>query len=121
MRSAHIGIRVSDLERSLSFYVDKLGCRLSHRIDTPTSRLAFITAGDTTFELVEKAPMTEHNGAIHLAFVVEDMDETVKKLEESGVHLDKNEVIPFQEGKILFFQGPDGETLELCQDVGTAL
>lgn len=120
MKSAHIGIKVSDLERSLDFYTSGLGCKLSHRMDLEGLKIAFVTAGSTTFELVQKDEPFCHNGSIHLAFSVDDISETVKDLASRGIDLSGSSPRSFQGGAILFFHGPDGETLELCQGVGTA-
>lgn len=119
MISAHVGLRVSDLDRSLDFYVSGLGCRLGHRLDLDGTRIAFISAGTTTFELIQKDGDFSHNGSIHLAFSVEDMSRAIDELSSRGIDLSENPPRRFQDGMIMFFKGPDGETLELCQGVGT--
>lgn len=120
MISAHVGVKVSDLERSLNFYVSGLGCRLSHRIEIENLKIAFVAAGPTTFELIQKGGDFCHNGSIHLAFSVDDMSKAIDDLTSRGIDLSGKSPRPFQGGSILFFNGPDGETLELCQGVGTA-
>ncbi len=120
MKSAHVGIRVSDLGRSLDFYVSGLGCDLSHRIELEGLSIAFVKAGSTTFELIQKDESFSHNGSIHLAFSVDDMSRAIEDLSSRGIDLSGTSPRPFQDGVILFFKGPDGETLELCQGVGTA-
>ncbi len=120
MRSAHVGLRVSNLDRSLDFYVSGLGCDLSHRVELEGLSIAFIKAGPTTFELIQKDEPFSHNGSIHLAFSVDDMSTAIEELNSRGIDLSGISPRPFQDGVILFFKGPDGETLELCQGVGTA-
>lgn len=120
MNSAHVGIRVSNLDRSLDFYLSGLGCNLSHRLDLGELKIAFVTAGSTTFELIQKDEPFCHNGSIHLAFSVGDLEQAMKDLTSRGIDLSEASPRSFQEGKIVFFKGPDGETLELCQGVGTA-
>ncbi len=121
MKSAHVGIRISDMDRSLRFYVDGMGCVLHRKIDGDGMNLAFLTAGDGTLELVRKdGPMPEHTGAIHMAFSVGNMEKAMERLRSMGIDLGRSSPRPFQDGTIFFFNGPDGETIELCQGVGTA-
>lgn len=120
MRSAHIGIKVSDIEKSLAFYVDGLGGTLAKEIKKGDMRIAFVKEGDTLLELVEQQRPPHHSDAIHLAFVVEDLEKTLEEFRSKGIDLGDGIPINFGEGCIFFFNGPDGERIELCQGVGTA-
>ena len=50
---AHIGVRVSDMQRSLKFYVNELGFELTHLYERPGgTQLGFVQAGTCIIELI---------------------------------------------------------------------
>ncbi|WP_139492907.1 VOC family protein [Brevibacillus dissolubilis] len=110
----HITIRVSDLERSLSFYEGVLQMELVHRGRTD----AYLDWGGAWVCLIEKqdlVQMDEHIlGVDHVAFSVEDDD-----FDEAVAILMKHEVPvvrgPIERGlgKTINFLDPDGTQLEL--------
>lgn len=119
MRSAHIGLKVSDIEKSIAFYVDGLGGTLAKEIKKGDTKIAFVKEGDTLLELVEQEVAPHHSDAIHLAFVVENLEKALEDLKDKGIDLGEGMPINFGDGCIFFFNGPDGERVELCQGVGT--
>ena len=112
----HITIAVSDLERSLVFYVDSLGCRAEARWD----KGAYLVAGTTwiCLSVDHASPAQDYT---HLAFSVpaEDFSPAVEKLTASGVSCWKSNV---SEGNSFYFLDPDGHKLELhCGDLDSRL
>lgn len=115
----HIGIMVSDLERSIKWYTDVLGLSLRRRVRLgDTVELAFLTLGGTAeIELVWRAGAARAgDGQVsHLAFTVDDVAAAMEHLRSRGVELlsDAPGDRPELGARIAFFRGPDGEMLEL--------
>ncbi len=136
----HVGIPVSDMDRSLEFYQNVLGLELlfltegsgeatSKAVGVPNAHLkfAFLRAGDAIFELLQYItptgkPYTGMNcdvGATHVAFEVEDIEEAYQNLTAQGiqfntspVHLDEG---PLAGCAFAYFPDPDGIQLEIFQ------
>ncbi len=123
-RLLHTMLRVRDLDRSLDFYVGKLGMRLQRRQDFPTGRftLAFVGYGDeasnTAIELTHN--WGEHDYTLgtaygHIAIGVADVYLAAAALAQVGVRI----VRPpgSLEGNpteiIAFVEDPDGYRIEL--------
>jgi lactoylglutathione lyase len=115
----HIGINVSDMDRSIKFYTEVLGLNLRTRVRlSEQSELAFLAIGDAELELVATGGAIEHarQGVVnHLAFTVDDVSTVLAHLKKHAVHLLNDEPIVIEPlgVKIAFFHGPDGEKLEL--------
>jgi len=116
----HVGIKVTDLSRSLKFYQDTLGFTLAARVQlSPEVELAFLkleSQPDIELELVCSNDLVDKVGVVnHLSFEVEDLEGMLKRLEQLGLEIVDREprVVPGK--KIVFFWGPDGEKLELNQ------
>jgi lactoylglutathione lyase len=116
----HIGINVSDMERSLAFYTQVLGLPLRGRVKLgEKTELAFVSLGDAEIELVWKqGAELEHarEGIVnHLAFTVDDVGAVLAHLRGHGVKLLNEEpvVLGALGARVAFFHGPDGEKLEL--------
>lgn len=125
-RMLHTMVRVRDLERSIAFYVDRLGMRLLRLQHFPDSKftLAFVGYDDesrsTAIELTHN--WGDHNYEIgtafgHIAIGVSDVAETVRILAQEGVRV----VRPAGPLKgspselIAFVEDPDGYRIELIQ------
>lgn len=139
----HRGITVSDLERSIDFYHDVLGLEivtepsplfsgedLSKGLGVPDAslKLILLKAGDATVELLQyptppspiDTPLPQNAlGAQHIAFLVDDIEATVKALEARGVEF-YSPVNVVDDGLLagwrwVYFSDPDGITLELVE------
>lgn len=118
----HVGVMVTDMERSIAFYTDILGLKLSRRLlmDSGTE-LAFLSYSDAPgveIELISEQPHDYvFNGKVnHLTFTVSEIERETERLREHGVQL--LDEAPFEAlggARILFFLGPDGEKLEMFQ------
>ena len=124
---AHIALYTKDLETSIQFY-EKLGGVLTDRaeIEKPagTNFLAMVKLSGFYLEIIEPhdgSPVTPEGGLFpHLALEVDDIDGAIADLKESGITSFRTEVpndMPSLFGGIrnIFFEGPDGEQLELLQ------
>lgn len=94
----HVAIIVSDYEKSKKFYVEQLGLpiiRENYRKERNDYKLD-LKVGDIELEIfgMENVPdrVTEPEacGLRHLAFKVENIEETVKSLNLKGIQTEKN-------------------------------
>jgi len=122
----HTMVRISDVEKSLDFYCNKLGLTEIRRVDSEAGRftLIFLAAfGDEARARAEQAPMLEltHNwdpevyaggrNFGHLAFRVADIYSTCTRLQDGGVVINR----PPRDGRMAFVRSPDGISIELLQ------
>lgn len=116
---AHVGIVVSDADKSLNFYTKVLGCQHKESYQDERIRLEFITSGHQTIELIQYKEDTENErkaGRVdHIAFAVADIDAEIAQLRRHNVPLLFAEPKVSKDKKIIFFTGPDGERLEFVQ------
>jgi lactoylglutathione lyase len=124
-------IRASDLDKTLSFFVDHLGLVEVRRYDSEQGRftLVFLAApGDTKDAESKQSPLVEitynwdpesYEGGRnfgHLAYRVDDIYATCQRLMDGGVTINR----PPRDGRMAFVKSPDGISIELLQD-GAAL
>lgn len=119
-KAEHIGIMVSDLDRSLPFYHDILGLKVREvrkRDNGPD--LAFIEVGGVEIELIAGSANPYHKGdgiVNHFAFRVADLDAALAHLRAHGVEVISPQPIVVDEHmRVAFFRGPDGEKLEFVE------
>ena len=119
MKYLHTMVRVSDLEESLGFYCDKLGLVELRRKDVPQGRftLVFLAApGDEEAQLEltynwDREAYTGGRNFGHLAYAVDDIYGTCRRLMEGGVTINR----PPRDGHMAFVRSPDGISIELLQ------
>ncbi len=122
MKYLHTMVRVSNLDESLDFYVNKLGLRQLQRKDYENGRfsLVFLAApGDeeAQLELTFNWDPEEYSGGRnfgHLAYRVENIYETCQSLMDAGVVINR----PPRDGHMAFVRSPDGISIELLQAGG---
>jgi lactoylglutathione lyase len=122
MKMEHVGIMVKDMDESLAFYQNILGLELRQRVFlNDTVELAFLYFPEqpsAEVELVYTGGTIENEGIVnHLAFRVENIEAELVRFKEAGVKLVDEEPrsILNDTVKIAFFQGPNGEKLELVE------
>ncbi|MGI6367142.1 MAG: VOC family protein [Anaerolineae bacterium] len=112
VKAHHIALRTPDFARAKAFYTEVL--ELPVAAEMPGRDCVFIDIGGTTIELTgapDQAPGAA--GALaHIAFEVDDIDETFAELKAKGVEFF---IEPRDAGvmRIAFFRDPDGNALEL--------
>ncbi len=115
----HVGISVSDIDRSIAFYRDILGLQLVEQRQFNNGQIAFFQVGDTLVELVANRKPGEPvaDGLVnHFAFTVDDLAAAVARLRQHQVLTETPAPVPIWEGmRVIFFRGPDGERLELFE------
>ncbi|GHU70118.1 lactoylglutathione lyase [Clostridia bacterium] len=120
---AHIGVIVSDIERSVSFYKDLLSFTVDQRVELDGgTRLAFLHAGTCILELIEHPDHQVPNASgpiAHVCLDVNGIDELVDSLRAKGVEFAADKVSTLSGGlagkRNIFFEGPDGEKLEFFE------
>jgi len=126
MEYLHTMVRVADLDRSLDFYCNKLGLVETRRVENEKGRytLVFLAASDDLeraretraplLELTYRRDEHEYQGGRnfgHLAYRVDDIYETCRKLMAAGVTINR----PPRDGNMAFIRSPDNISIELLQ------
>lgn len=136
----HVGLSVTDMERSLAFYRDILGFEvlrvqdrgpdgnLGKLVGMPgcRARVAQIRLGEAILELFEykeprgnvaiaRARRQADYGWVHVAVISTDVIRDHVRLRSAGVEF-LSEPVEVRPGAwVVFFKGPDGEAIELRQ------
>ena len=119
MKYLHTMVRISNLEASLAFYVDKLGLAESRRIENPAGRftLIFLAAPESPEAEIELTYNWDENDYAcgrnfgHLAFAVDDIYAACRRLMDKGVTINR----PPRDGRMAFVRSPDNISIELLQ------
>ena len=126
---SHIGVAVKDLNEAIKFYEESLGLEIegTEEIKEQKVKVAFITIGESRIELLQS---TDPNGPIakfiekkgegihHIALEVDNIEDALQKLKESGVQLiDAKPRIGAHGMKIAFLhpRSTKGVLMELCE------
>lgn len=124
---SHIGIAVSGLSESLSFYRDVLGLPEVPLADSDGARIVGLAAGDSLVELLEAessdSPIARFvakrgPGIHHICFAVDDLDDALARCREHGVRLIDETPRVGAEGKRIAFLHPSstsGVLIELTE------
>lgn len=119
-RIAHIALTVSDMDKALDFYVEKLGLKHAFTLYKPdgTPNLHYIKIADGQFlELFYASDelVTKNTSFRHLCLQVEDCAAAAKELEAAGIEI----ITPPKQGKDTNWQcwiaDPDGNRIEIMQ------
>ncbi len=130
----HTGLSVTDMERSLELYRDILGMEVEWDLtikDIPAfgtiiglpgveERIVMMKLNNCRIELFQfyepKGKKTERRqcdiGYMHVAFVVDELDDICRKLEEKDIEF-YSKAEDLGTFSVIFFKGFDGETIEL--------
>ena len=119
MKYLHTMVRVTDLERSLDFYCNKLGLQELRRYDVEKGRftLVFLAAPgdkDAQVELTynwDPEDYDEGRNFGHLAYAVDNIYEVCQHLMDTGVTNNR----PPRDGHMAFVRSPDNISIELLQ------
>jgi lactoylglutathione lyase len=119
----HTAIIVKDLEKSINYYSEMFGYKLRTKGNNGKRHMAFIFLENQPgieIELIqdiEPVVNNSHTGVVnHLAFTVENMEEAIRFYQQKGIEFKTEQPNPTLDGgKNIFFDGPDGELLQLVQ------
>ncbi|AHW60948.1 methylmalonyl-CoA epimerase [Draconibacterium orientale] len=124
----HIGIAVNSLEEAIPYYEEMLGlkCYAVEEVADQKVKTAFFQVGDTKIELLEstspdgpigKFLEKKGQGVHHLAFAVDNVNDSLNELGEKGVQLIDKTARKGAEGLNIGFLHPKatmGVLTELC-------
>lgn len=140
----HVGLTVPDLDQAVRFFVDVLGAeeffrhgpygpsgeqsrrQFDRHPDSVVEGIAMVRLGPMNIELLEysapdqrtASPGTSDAGGHHVAFYVDDLDDSVARLRSAGVEV-LGDPMPLPgpesgpDGRFIFFRTPWGLFLEL--------
>ncbi|MBY5989684.1 VOC family protein [Roseovarius atlanticus] len=121
-RIGHVHLRVSDLERAISFYSGVLGFELQQRFGTEA---AFLSAGgyhhhiglNTWDSKGGTPPPPGHTGLYHTAFLYPDrtaLAQVLKRVLKAGIPLEG--AADHGVSEAVYLSDPDGNGVELYRD-----
>ena len=148
-RIHHLGLTVSDIERSIEFYRDVLGMEVVGRrpsvktdyvaqqtgypdVELNVASFRISAASQQTLEVVQymshagepSQPATNQPGTSHLCLLIDDLRAGYEDLTARGVRFKSEPVTitagPNKGGLVVYFYDPDGYTIELFQPVNSA-
>jgi catechol 2,3-dioxygenase-like lactoylglutathione lyase family enzyme len=113
----HVALFTDNFSTLEAFYTQTLGFPVVKRWDDVN--IIFINVGSTTIELIGRdnrsGRVANQYGFDHLALHVADVDEAYAELSQAGIKFN-GEPKSFQDVRIVFFNDPDGNLLELVED-----
>lgn len=117
----HTRMRVSDMVQTLTFYRDILGLEVVEQKVSPRgSHLAFLAVPNSE-ELIElcsfpaSGSVNVQEDLVHLAFEVEDLNQTIQELHIKGVPITDGPTQSSSGSRFIFIDAPDGYEIELIQ------
>ncbi len=116
----HTRYRVSDLEKTVSFYKDVLGLKeLRRHTSGRGSQLVFLKAPDSEEEIEickfdQSGPVVVGSDLTHLAFEVDDLETFAREAAAKGYPLSDGPHATGS-GKIAFIDAPEGYEIELIE------
>lgn len=124
----HTRMRVSDMDETINFYTDVLGLEVVERKTSPRgSHLAFLKVPNSE-ELIElcsfppSGPVKVQEDLVHLAFEVDNLDDTIADLTAKGVKITDGPTRTSSGSRFIFIDAPDGYEVELIErPPGTAI
>jgi lactoylglutathione lyase len=124
MKYLHTMIRVFDLDKSLDFYVNKLGLKEISRREVPQGKFTLIFLAtelgapelELTYNWQPSQAYDSGRNFGHLAYQVDNIYQTCERLQAAGVTI----LRPPRCGHMAFVKCPDGISIELLQN-GPAL
>lgn len=126
---AHVAIKVTDLDRSLDFYVNKLGFPEMLRLynDNGSTWLVYLRITDDQYLEVfpgaenDRAPGWNANGMNHMCLAVENIAGLVKQIEAAGIPLLMPLKLALDGNWQAWIEDPDGNRIELMEMAADSL
>ena len=119
----HVAIKVTDLERSLDYYVNKIGFPEMLRLkkDDGSVWLVYLRITDDQYLEVfpgaetDRAPGWDANGMNHLCLTVDNIDSVLAQLEAKGIPLLLPLKTAIDGNRQAWLEDPDGNRIELME------
>jgi len=114
-------MRVSDMDETIKFYCEILGLEVMEQKVSPRgSHLAFLAVPNSD-ELIElcsfpaSGPVHVDEDLVHLAFEVDNIDETIQDLTDKHVTITDGPTQSSSGSRFIFIDAPDGYEIELIE------
>ncbi len=123
-RIHHVAIICSDYKKSKEFYIEKLGFEIENEVyreERDSYKLDLKVAGIYQIELFsfpnppERVNAPEARGLRHLAFEVDNLEETVTEFNKKGIETEPVRIDEITGKKFTFFKDPDNLPLEVYE------
>ena len=119
MKYLHTMVRVTDIEKSLEFYCDKLGLTEVRRRESEKGRFTLVFLAppgneEAQVELTYNWDPESYTGGRnfgHLAYEVDNIYASCQRLMDGGVVINR----PPRDGRMAFVRSPDQISIELLQ------
>ncbi|WP_455285767.1 VOC family protein [[Eubacterium] cellulosolvens] len=123
MRILHTCLNVMDLEKSIVFYRDRLGLKLTRRFEVKENNAEVAFVEDENGNAIEltrwrdKKQLVEGDSFDHIALGVKGLKATIDRLRRQGITI-AMEPFTLKVGthQIAFIKDPDGNWLELIEE-----
>ena len=109
------------MDQTINFYTNVLGLEVLERKVSPRgSHLAFLKVPNSE-ELIEltsfppSGPVKVQEDLVHLAFQVENLDDTIASLNAQGVKITDGPTQTSSGSRFIFIDAPDGYEVELIE------
>lgn len=119
MEYLHTMVRVRDLDAALAFFCDTLGLVETRRRESEQGRFTLVFLAtepgapeiELTYNWDQAEPYTSGRNFGHLAYAVDDIYATCRRLMDAGVTIAR----PPRDGRMAFVRSPDLISIELLQ------
>jgi lactoylglutathione lyase len=110
MKWHHVGMYVQSIETSRAFYEEMFDFKAADSFQFLGEQIVFLKRGEALLELIEGK---QNLSGMHMCFEVEDVEVWIERLRQRGLSPVEG---PFRLDcgwKVVFYEGPDGEVIEL--------
>lgn len=119
----HVAIKVLDLDKSLDFYVNKLGFPEMLRLknEDGSTWLVYVRITDEQYLEIfpgaenDRAPGWNANGMNHMCWTIDDLDNLLLEFEEKGIKLYTEKQLGLDGNRQAWIEDPDGNRIELME------
>jgi len=123
MKYDHIAFQVSDIDKAVEFYINKLGFKLRFKSVNQEQKevCAFIESGEAVIELIQdlSSPFRKREATKpfcpHFCIEIDDMKNGLESLKKNNIDIVKGPLEKKGEETWVYFADPDNNILEYIQ------